>query len=96
VNGYASIDYCVPGADDATGIDNVTTIAAAAEVNVTDVGGHPVTNETTHLYATRSFGPVAYQAVYITSREMADYSALMSYRGTIRADDGPRGDTVRC
>ena len=88
VNGYASIDYCVDGDDDTTGLENLAAVADLAGVAVTDVGDRPVTAQTTHFYARRRFGPVAYEAAYITRREMADYSALMSYSGTVRATTG--------
>jgi hypothetical protein len=85
VNGYASIDYCVDGDDDTTGLENVVAVAELAGVTVTDVGGRAICEDTTHFYARRRFGPVAYEATYIKRREMDDYRALMSYSGTVRA-----------
>jgi len=91
VNGWQEIAYCVHGDGDAAGLANLAGIAAAAGVDVTDTGGAPVTADTTHFEAKVRFGPIVYRATYILRDAMADYTALMSYSGTIRAD---RQDTA--
>ncbi|GIE87902.1 hypothetical protein [Actinoplanes regularis] len=80
------ISYYVDGDDDRTGLANLAQVANLLGVEVTDLHGSPVTETTTHFHAARQFGPITYQAVYITRATMADHDALMSYRDSIRAD----------
>ena len=86
VNSWQEITYCVSAAADAAGLAALAAIAEAIGVEVTAVGGGPVTADTSHFYVTRTFGPITYKAAYILRQEMADYRALMSYSGTIRAE----------
>ncbi|MEU4424825.1 hypothetical protein AB0F81_29755 [Actinoplanes sp. NPDC024001] len=82
---HAEFAYYVICDDDATGIAQVAAVAQALGVAMTETSGAAVTAQTTHFVARRAFGPMVYKAVYVSRREMAEYQALMSYDGAIRA-----------
>lgn len=73
--------------DDTDGIARVAELARILNVEVTDVAGRTPQPENTHYYARKQFGPVRYEVAYVRTQAMADWSALMSYEGTIRAEE---------
>jgi hypothetical protein len=54
-------------------------VDAFAEV----MGGKITRDGDGYYYATRSFGPVAYEAAAISAQRMAEYTAEQSYRGCV-------------
>lgn len=80
------VTHFVRGEDDASCLARLAEIAAAIGTDITCTDGGPVTADTTHFHAVRHFGPVSYQAIYITRSTMADYDAWSTYRNNIRAD----------
>jgi len=83
----AGATKCIFDATDATdGLAQLAEVAERAGTVVTDISDRAPTGRTTHFYARRRFGPVTYEAAYVTRAEMADYHALNSYSDNIRAD----------
>ncbi|MEU4239765.1 hypothetical protein [Actinoplanes sp. NPDC026619] len=85
-HGSGEVHYSVFADSDQAGLARLAEIAAAIGVEITDNGCGRPGADTTHFYARRRFGPVTYEASYITEAHMADYQAHMSYRDSVRAD----------
>ncbi|WP_433792133.1 MazG-like family protein [Actinoplanes sp. CA-252034] len=80
------ISHCVFADGDQAGIAEITRLAAALDVAVTDHRGKPPTGDSTHFYAQRTFGRVSFQASYITDACMADHAARTSYISNVHVD----------
>jgi hypothetical protein len=75
------IHHAVTEADDATELAEVTRIAEAAGVAVTDTDGSPATDKTTHHHAVYSIGTCKYQAVAVTAAVMDAWNRHMDLLG---------------
>ncbi len=69
-----------PG-DDIAGQAEISRVAALMAVTAASTD-----SDKTDWIALRRFGPITYQAIYITSRRMRSHQTLMSYSGDVPAD----------
>jgi hypothetical protein len=68
------LDYSVPDFDsDAEALEHLGAIAETLGVEVTDVGGRPPKDATTHFYARKTIGAATYEAAYVIRAHMAEY-----------------------
>lgn len=83
----ARIIYSILGhRGDVAGLAELSAIAEAAGVLVTDVRGRPVQPGETHHYVQVACGTASYEAAYVTREEMASHEAHMTYRDNVAPD----------